>query len=88
MEILCFSGIPGSGKTLDATSEALKHYRSENGLFRRILPILLSKLPGKLGNKGKERLKYIHSFPYNRINNVYSTYPILLDKKHNIYSLQ
>ena len=88
MEILCFSGIPGSGKTLDATNEALRHYRSENGLFRRILPILLSKLPGKLGEKGRDRLNYIHSFPHNRINNVYSTYPILLDKKRKIYSLK
>lgn len=30
--------------------------------------------------------EYICSFPCKKINNVYSTFPILLDKKHNIYS--
>ena len=88
MEILCFSGIPGSGKTLDATYTALKHYRSENGLFKRILPILVSKLPGKLGEKAREKVDYRKTFPYGMINNVYSTYPILLDKKRQIYSLK
>ncbi len=30
--------------------------------------------------------EYICTFPYKKINNVYSTFPILLDKKRNIYS--
>lgn len=30
--------------------------------------------------------EYYSMFPYGRINNIYSSFPILLDKKYNIYS--
>ena len=86
MEILCYSGIPGSGKTLDATYDALRHYRRENGSFRRNLTYICSLLPGRLGKKARDRRDYYRLFPHNRINNVYSNYPILLDKKRQIYS--
>lgn len=86
MEILNFCGIGGSGKTLDATNEALKHYKRENNLIKKGVYVLCSHFPGKLGKKSKEKLSYYNIFPYGKINNVYSSYPILLDHKRNIYS--
>lgn len=86
MEILCFSGIPGSGKTLDATYEALRHYKKENNELKKIVIYLLAKLPGKIGNKARIKKSYYEFFPYGKINTIYSNYPILLDKKLNIYS--
>ena len=86
MEILCYSGIPGSGKTLDATYEALRHFKRENSIVRKSIYLILSKLPGKIGKPFKDKIAYYKCFPHGLINNVYSSYPILLDKKHNIYS--
>lgn len=88
MEILSFNGIPGSGKTLDATYEALRHYRRQNRALKRYLVYAIALIPGKLGDKARVKRDYIYSFPHHRINNVYSTYPILLDKKKQIYSLK
>lgn len=86
MEILCFSGIPGSGKTLDATYEALRHYKKENNIIKKSIYLLFSKIPGKLGQASRDKIAYYNSFPHGKINNIYSSYPILLDKKRNIYS--
>lgn len=86
MEILDFSGIPGSGKTLTATYVALNHFKKENSILRKSIYLIFSKIPGKLGQVGRDQIKYYNSFPHGKINNVYSSYPILLDKKHNIYS--
>lgn len=86
MEILIYSGIPGSGKTLHATYDALKHYRKENSPIKKGFYVLFSKLPGKIGNKAKDKLEYYKMFPFEKINTVYSSYPILLDKKRQIYS--
>ena len=86
MEILCYSGIPGSGKTLDATYEALRHFKRENNIVRKSIYLVLSKLPGKIGKPFKEKIAYYKCFPHGKINNIYSSYPILLDKKYNIYS--
>lgn len=83
MEILLFNGIPGSGKTLDATYEALQHYKKENNRFKYFVYYTFSKLGVK---SAKDKIDYYKSFPYGRINNVYSSYPILLDKKRKIYS--
>lgn len=88
MEILCFSGIPGSGKTLDSTYESLRHYRRQNRALKRYFAYAFALIPGRLGKNARMKRDYIRSFPYNRINNVYSTYPILLDKKRQIYSLK
>lgn len=86
MDILDYSGIPGSGKTLDGTYEALRHFRKENSKLKKFVYILCSKIPGKIGNKSFSKLEYYKIFPYGKINNVYSSYPILLDKKRQIYS--
>lgn len=83
MEILIYSGIPGSGKTLDATNDALKHFKKENNLIKKMAVTVLAKLGVA---KAKDKLNYYKLFPHRKINNVYSSYPILLDKKHNIYS--
>ena len=64
--ISCISGLPGSGKNVDTTHIALKHFRHENSLLKRF----------------KRRLNHEPIY----INNVYSNYPILLNKKYNIYS--
>ncbi len=86
MEILNFCGIGGSGKTLDATNFAIKHFKKENNFIKRFVYILFSHLPGSLGIKFKKKLDYYKIFPHGMINNIYSSYPILLDKKRNIYS--
>lgn len=83
MEILIYSGIPGSGKTLDGTDDALHHFRKENNLLKKILCYTFAKIGIK---PAKDKVKYYESFPHGKINNVYSSYPVLLDKKHNIYS--
>ena len=83
MEILIYSGIPGSGKTLDATYEALKHFKKENSRLKYFIYYTFSKLGLKTA---KDKINYYKSFPYGKINNIYSSYPILLDKKNNIYS--
>ena len=86
MEILCYSGIPGSFKTCHGTGDGLKHYKRENSIIKKSFYLLFSKIPGKLGQASREKIKYYNCFPYGKINNVYSSYPILLDKKRNIYS--
>ena len=86
MDILDYSGIPGSGKTLHATYDGLKHFRKENSPVKKFVYILCSKIPGKIGLKSQDKLNYYNMFPYGKINNVYSSYPILLDKKRQIYS--
>lgn len=86
MEILNYCGIGGSGKTLDATNEAIKHFKKENNFLKRGIYIICSKLPGKLSSKSRAKLAYYNTFPHSLINNVYSSYPILLDKKRKIYS--
>ena len=86
MEILCYSGIPGSGKTLHSTHDALKHFKRENNKLKKSFILLFSKIPGKLGAAARDKIKYYKCFPFCKINNVYSSYPILLDKKRKIYS--
>lgn len=83
MEILIYSGIPGSGKTLDATHDALKHYRKENSRLKYFVYWIFSKFGLK---SAQDKINYYNNFPHKRINNVYSSYPVLLDKKKKIYS--
>src|SRR5574344_24767 len=83
MSLIALNGVPGSGKTLNATRIALKHYEKENNFIKYGLFYILSKIPN---NKLKVNFEYYKRFPYHKINNVYSNYPILLDKKKNIYS--
>ena len=86
MEILCNSGIPGSGKTLDSTYDAIKHFKKENNPIKKYSIYLLSYLPSKIGENFKIKKAYYKIFPYGLINNVYTNYPVLLDKKRKIYS--
>lgn len=86
MEILSFNGIPGSGKTLTATYYALKHFKRENSIIKKSFIYLFSLFPGKIGKICKDKISYYKLFPAGKINNVYTSYPILLDKKNNIYS--
>ena len=81
MALRSFCGIPGSGKTLDATDIAIKHYKKQNNRIKYYLAFIFSKL----GIKSKKvDYEYYKLFPKKRINNVYSNYPILLDKKREI----
>lgn len=86
MDILCYSGIPGSFKTCHGTRDCLKHYKKENSIIKKSLILALSYIPGRIGNPFREKMKYYNLFPYGKINNVYTSYPVLLDKKRNIYS--
>lgn len=83
MALKCVCGIPGSGKTLDVTRIALKHYKKQNNVIKKSIFHIGSILGFK---KFKEEYKYYFNFPHGRINNIYSNYPILLDKKKGIYS--
>lgn len=83
MALVSYCGVPGSGKTLDLTYEALKHYKKENSKFHRFIVWILARLGFK---KYKKLFQFYKLFPKEKINNVYSNYPILLDKKNKIYS--
>ena len=86
MSVIGLHGVPGSGKTLSVAVIARKHYKRENSLIKKVIYKIFSTLPGKPGIKFKKKLEYYKIFPKGRINNVYSSYPILLDRKRNIYS--
>lgn len=70
--VITINGIPGSGKNVLATKLAIKHYKRENNIIRKIIRRILHQ-------------EII-------VNNVYSTYPILLkkyskrSKKQDIYT--
>lgn len=70
--VLTINGIPGSGKNVLATRLALKHFRKENNIIRKLI----------------RKIKHEDII----VNNVYSSYPILLkkyskrSKKNDIYS--
>lgn len=81
MSLIAFNGVPGSGKTLNATRIALKHYSKENSYLKKFYYYILYKF-----TKNKVDYLYYKNFDKCKINNVYSNFPILLDKKNNIYS--
>ena len=83
MALKSYCGVPGSGKTLSATVDAIRHYNKQNSPIKYAILSVLYRLGYK---KVESDLKYYDNFPYKKINNVYSTYPILLDKKRKIYS--
>lgn len=82
MSLVAYSGIPGSGKTLNATIRAVRYYKKTNSKLKYII----LKLTSPISKASKEKLEYYKLFKHKKINNIYSTYPILLDKKHKIYS--
>lgn len=83
MAVKALNGVPGSGKTLNLTRIAINHYKRQNNIIKRYAIKVLAKLKIK---KMVILNDYYNRFPYHRINNVYTNYPILLDKKHKIYS--
>ena len=83
MALRCLCGVPGSGKTLEATRIALNHYKKQNNTVRKSLMHIGSLLHIK---KCIEEFNYYGIFPHGKINNIYSNYPILLNKKKKIYS--
>lgn len=83
MALKCLCGIPGSGKTLEATRIALKHYKKENNIIKKTVYHIGSILGNK---KCTEEYKYYSMFPKRKINNIYTNYPVLLDKKRGIYT--
>lgn len=66
MSVISINGLPGKGKTLTGTMIALKHFRKENNIIKKIVRKI----------KKEEVI----------LNNVYSNYPILLNKRKKIYS--
>ena len=67
MAVIGLHGIPGSGKSVAATSIALKYYKKQNTVFKKFF-------------------RYIKKEKEITINNIYSNYPILLNKRKQIYS--
>ena len=66
MSVISVNGLPGKGKTLTATMLALKHFKKENTILKRLV----------------RKVKKQESWN----NNVYSNFPILLNKRKKIYS--
>lgn len=83
MAVKTLCGVPGSGKTLNSTRIGVKHYSIENNMLKHFIISFLSKLKIK---KFVILNDYYKKFSKNKIINVYSNYPILLDSKNNIYS--
>lgn len=75
MAIICYSGLPGKGKTAMATYNAIKKYKKDNSLLSKLLYKTLYKIT--------KNSRYSITYP---INLIYSNYPILLNKKQNLYS--
>ena len=67
MAVIGLHGIPGSGKTVAATSIALKYYKKQNKLFKKFI-------------------RYLKKEKEITVNNIYSNYPILLNKRKQVYS--
>lgn len=99
MAVKIVSGIPGSGKNVYCVYMAKKHYKQENSFFVISLRyfkyyvdcfkvLVYNLIHTKKKDKPKNFLKdmYHKKGRKFRINNVYSNFSILLDKKRNIYS--
>lgn len=70
--IYCYSGLPGSGKTLNATRDIKRKFNKDNAIINKLIYMIKNKT--------------ISLENYQYINNVFSNYPILLNKKNKIYS--
>ena len=66
MSVIIVNGVPGKGKTLNLTREAISQFNKENTFIKRFFR----------KRRGEEEFK----------NLIYSSYPILLNKKHRIFS--
>lgn len=82
--LISYCGVPGSGKTLHSVGDdALKKYKKDNSSFKKFIYWLGYKLKIK---SATNNFLYYKCFPKNKINSIYSNFPILLDKKNKIYS--
>ncbi len=90
MAILCYSGLPGTGKTASSTLSAVKHYNKENSIINKAIILLKDKQIDikniKIKSIPKDIKSFINEVKQIKINTVFSNYPILLDVKKNIYS--
>lgn len=66
MSVIILNGVPGSGKTLNLTREAVYTFKAQNRLITRI----------------ERKIKGLPIY----VNTIYSNYPILLNKRKQIYS--
>lgn len=66
MSVISINGLPGKGKTLISTHLALKHFKKENTIIKKIVRKI----------KKQDVI----------MNNVYSNFPICLNKRKKIYS--
>lgn len=79
MSVIAVCGLPGSGKSLFITNLMIKHYKSENGLFKRlffknkVVNNIFSNFPIKLYRK-----VYSNSISLNDLN-LYRKYPMNSD---------
>ena len=67
MAVIGLHGIPGSGKSVAATSIALKYYKKQNRILKKFIRYI---------KKEKEII----------VNNIYTNYPICLNKRKKIYT--
>lgn len=88
MSLNSYCGLPGTGKTSHCVYDGRKHFKSENRFINTkilVSNILLKYLPNcKLKDNIQINMHYRSLFPHMRVNNVYSTLPIVLDKKRGI----
>lgn len=81
--IFTLNGLPKKGKTAFATYYAVKHFKKQNNILVRFIKSIYKK------EKSESFKDYVSNL-INKTkvlnNNVYSNYPILLNKKHKIYS--
>ena len=78
--LFALCGIPGSGKTLNATYYALKHYKKENRLYKKIIAYIKYRLKK---NKIYNKLLKIN----NKINIFYILYKKYINYKLSIFSM-
>ena len=83
MAVRVLSAPHNCGAELHLIRIAINHYKHENNILKRNAVKLLAKFKIK---KMVILNDYYNKFPYSKINNVYTIYPILLDKKYKIYS--
>jgi Zonular occludens toxin (Zot) len=84
MAILCYSGLPGTGKTASATLSAVKHFNQQNSFINKLIHLYKESYLTTYKQFFKKQLYIV--IKELTINNVYSNYPILLDTKKQIYS--
>lgn len=95
MAILCYSGLPGKGKTAMLTHISVKHYKKSNGIIQNSIRTIINatKTTTDIKKLSHRIIPWFKSLPvcysyalHNPINNVFTNYPVLLDVKKNIYS--